>query len=207
MTKADLVEQVAEAIGPGITKKDCALVVDGLLNAVKRALANGENIEIRGFGTFKVRKRKSRMARNPRTGEGVGRLLATLVKILPEAPALYPEDQISDRPMRFLAAELVREAAMEELSQEIPYSLAVDVVEYKEDRPGLTRIRADLLVERATQKQIVIGRGGQLIKAIGIRARREIEALIGNKVHLELWVKVEARWAKHPKRLKTLGYS
>ena len=71
MTKADLVEQVAEAIGPGITKKDCALVVDGLLNAVKRALANGENIEIRGFGTFKVRRRKSRMARNPRTGEGV----------------------------------------------------------------------------------------------------------------------------------------
>ena len=71
MTKADLVEQVAEAIGPGITKKDCALVVDGFLNAVKLALANGENIEIRGFGTFKVRKRKTRMARNPRTGEEI----------------------------------------------------------------------------------------------------------------------------------------
>jgi len=71
MTKADLVEQVAEAIGPGVTKKDCALVVDGFLNAVKLALANGNNIEIRGFGTFKVRKRKSRMARNPRTGEPV----------------------------------------------------------------------------------------------------------------------------------------
>lgn len=71
MTKADLVEQVAEAIGPGVTKKDCALVVDGFLNAIKRALATGENIEIRGFGTFKVRKRKTRMARNPRTGEAV----------------------------------------------------------------------------------------------------------------------------------------
>ncbi len=71
MTKADLVEQVAEAIGPGITKKDCALVVDGFLNAVKRAMVNGENIEIRGFGTFKVRRRKSRMARNPRTGDPV----------------------------------------------------------------------------------------------------------------------------------------
>ncbi len=71
MTKADLVEQVAEAIGPGITKKDCALVVDGFLNAVKQALANGENIEIRGFGTFKVRRRKTRMARNPRTGDPV----------------------------------------------------------------------------------------------------------------------------------------
>ncbi len=71
MTKADLVEQVADAIGPGITKKDCALVVDGLLNAIKNALAEQQNIEIRGFGTFKVRKRKSRMARNPRTGEAV----------------------------------------------------------------------------------------------------------------------------------------
>jgi len=71
MTKADLVEQVAEAIGPGVTKKDCALVVDGFLNAVKRALANGDHIEIRGFGTFKVRKRKTRMARNPRTGDAV----------------------------------------------------------------------------------------------------------------------------------------
>ena len=71
MTKADLVEQVAEAIGPGITKKDCALVVDGFLNAVKRALADGDHIEIRGFGTFKVRERKERTARNPRTGEPV----------------------------------------------------------------------------------------------------------------------------------------
>jgi nucleoid DNA-binding protein len=71
MTKADLVEQVAEAIGPGITKKDCALVVDGFLNAVKRAMVEGHNIEIRGFGTFKVRRRKSRMARNPRTGDPV----------------------------------------------------------------------------------------------------------------------------------------
>ena len=71
MTKADLVEQVADAIGPGITKKDCALVVDGFLNALKLALANGDNIEIRGFGTFKVRRRKTRTARNPRTGEPV----------------------------------------------------------------------------------------------------------------------------------------
>ena len=71
MTKADLVEQVAEANGPGVTKKDCALVVEGFLNAVKLALANGENIEIRGFGTFNVRKRKTRVARNPRTGDPV----------------------------------------------------------------------------------------------------------------------------------------
>lgn len=71
MTKADLVDQVTEAIGPGVTKKDCALVVDAFLNAVKKTLSDGDHIEIRGFGTFKVRKRKSRMARNPRTGEPV----------------------------------------------------------------------------------------------------------------------------------------
>ncbi len=71
MTKADLVEQVADAIGPGVTKRDCALLVDGFLNAVKQALARGDHIEIRGFGTFKVRRRKARLARNPRTGEPV----------------------------------------------------------------------------------------------------------------------------------------
>jgi GTP-binding protein Era len=142
-----------------------------------------------------------------KTGEGVDELLAEIAAQLPESPPLYPEDQLSDRPLRFLAAELVREAAFEELGQELPYALAVEVVEYDESRSDLVRIRADLLVERRSQKQIVIGRGGQLIKAIGIRARREIEVLVGNKVHLELWVKVEARWAKHPKRLKSLGYS
>lgn len=87
MTKADLVEQVAEAIGPGITKKDCALVVDGFLNAVKAALGNGEHIEIRGFGTYKVRKRKSRMARNPRTGEPV-EVPARMVPVFKPAKSL-----------------------------------------------------------------------------------------------------------------------
>jgi GTP-binding protein Era len=141
------------------------------------------------------------------TGEGVEDLLAESVARLPVSPPLYPEDQLSDRPLRFLAAELVREAAFEELGQELPYSLAVEVVEYDEKRPDFVWIRADLLVERRSQKQIAIGKGGQVIKRIGVRARREIEELIGKKAHLELWVKVEPRWAKHPKRLKSLGYS
>jgi GTP-binding protein Era len=141
------------------------------------------------------------------SGEGIEELLTEIVQQLPESPSLYPEDQLSDRPLRFLAAELVREAAFEELSQELPYALAVEVVEYDEKREDLVRIRADLLVERRSQKQIVIGAGGRVIKRIGIRARQQIEQLVGNKVHLDLWVKVEARWAKHPKRLKSLGYS
>ncbi len=140
-------------------------------------------------------------------GEGVEELVAEIAAGLPVSPAFYPEDQLSDRPLRFLAAELVREAAFEELGQELPYALAVEVVEYDESRADLVRIRADLLVERRSQKQIAIGAGGQIIKRIGVRARREIETLVGKQVHLELWVKVEARWAKQPKRLKSLGYS
>jgi GTP-binding protein Era len=141
------------------------------------------------------------------TGESVEDLLADIVAQLPVSPPLYPDDQLSDRPLRFLAAELVREAAFEELGQELPYALAVEVVEYDESRPDLVRIRADLLIERRSQKPIVIGKGGQVIKRIGVRARREIEELIGKRAHLELWVKLEPRWAKNPKRLKSLGYS
>jgi GTP-binding protein Era len=141
------------------------------------------------------------------TGEGVEELLADIVARLPVSPPLYPDDQLSDRPLRFLVAELVREAAFEELGQELPYALAVEVVEYDETRPDLVKIRADLLIERRSQKPIVIGKGGRVIKRIGVRARREIEELIGKKAHLELWVKLEPRWAKHPKRLKSLGYS
>ena len=141
-----------------------------------------------------------------RTGAGVDSLLERVREHLPESPPLYPEDELSDRPMRFLAAELVREAAIDSLSQELPYELAVEVVEWDEKRPDLVRIRANLLVERASQKQIVIGRGGQVIKRIGVRARREIERLVGTQVHLDLWVKVEPKWSKKPKRLKSLGY-
>jgi GTP-binding protein Era len=142
-----------------------------------------------------------------RSGEGLPELVEALVARLPEGPALYPQDQLSDRPVRFLAAELVREAAFDELAQELPYALAVEVVEFDESRPGLVRIRADLLLERASQKQIVIGRGGAVVKRIGVRARREIEALLGTQVHLDLWVKHEPNWGKRPKRLKSLGYS
>ncbi len=141
-----------------------------------------------------------------RTGEGVPELLDEIVPRLPESPRLYPEDELSDRPVRFLAAELVREAAFEELSQELPYALAVEVVEFDEKRDDLVLIRANLLLERASQKQIAIGTGGERIKRIGIRARREIERLVGKQVHLALWVKLEPKWARRSKRLKSLGY-
>lgn len=140
------------------------------------------------------------------TGEGVESLLADVARRLPESPPLYPEDTFTDKSMRWLAGELVREAVFEQLSQELPYGMAVDVVEYNEDRPDLVHIRANLLVERNSQKRIVIGRGGEMIKGIGVRARKAIEKLVGNHVHLELFVKIDPRWLKNAKRIESLGY-
>jgi GTP-binding protein Era len=140
------------------------------------------------------------------SGEGVPALLDVLAARLPESPPLYPEDDLSDRPLRFLAAELVREAATDALEQELPYALAVEIEEFDESRSDLVRIRANLIVERASQKKIAIGEGGRRIKQIGIRARREIEKLVGAQVHLALWVKVEPGWTRRPARIRSLGY-
>jgi GTP-binding protein Era len=141
-----------------------------------------------------------------RTGDGIETLVARTVSLLPEAPAFYSADEITDRPLRFLAAEAVREAVFESLAQELPYRIAVEVVDFDESDPALTRIRANLLVERDSQKRIAIGRGGEQIKAIGIHARREIERLLGRQVHLALWVKIDPDWLRKPKRLRSLGY-
>jgi GTP-binding protein Era len=141
-----------------------------------------------------------------RTGEGVDALIRKLVELVPEAPAYYPADEVTDRSLRFLAAELVREAAFVELSQEIPYSTAVEIQGFDESVAGLVRIRANLVVERRSQKGMVIGQGGAMIKRIGIRARQSIEGLLETKVHLELWVKVEPHWWQRPKRRRSLGY-
>lgn len=141
-----------------------------------------------------------------RTGAGLEELVERVIALLPEAPAFYPDDELTDRPLRFLAAEAVREAAFEALGEELPYRIAVEVTAFDESDPALVRIRATILVERDSQKRIVVGRGGAQIKAIGIQARREIERLVGRQVHLALWVKIEPGWARKPKRLKSLGY-
>lgn len=142
-----------------------------------------------------------------RTGQGVEGLLDALVARLPESPPLHDPELLTDRPLRFLVAERVREAAFQELAQEVPYETAVEVVAFDErSRPDLITIRAHLIVERASQKGIVLGRGGARIKAIGQRARPGIEALVGRHVFLDLWVKVEPRWTRKPRRLQALGY-
>jgi GTP-binding protein Era len=141
------------------------------------------------------------------TGEGVEALLAWVVDHLPEGPVHFPGEELTDRPLRFLAAELVREAAFECLEQEVPYGLAVAIRSFDESRPGRVRIAADLLLERASHKPIVLGRGGAMIRRIGSAARPRIEALLGRPVYLELWAKHVPDWPRRSNLLKSLGYS
>lgn len=141
-----------------------------------------------------------------KTQEGIEPLLQAIVELLPSSPPLYGEDELTDRPMRWLCAEMVREALFELLDQELPYSMAVEVLTYDESRPKLVRISANLLVERDSQKRIVVGKAGSMIKKIGIRARGAIEEWVGRQVHLELFVKVDPQWLKNDGRISELGY-
>jgi len=142
-----------------------------------------------------------------RTGDGIDALLDALVAKLPESPPLYGPDELTDKPLRFLCAELVREAAFESLGKELPYSMAVEIVSFDESNPERVVIHANLLVERNSQKRIVVGTGGAMVKRIGTRSRREIEKLIGGRCHLELFVKVDPRWLKSDRRIESLGYA
>ncbi len=139
------------------------------------------------------------------TGEGVPDLTARVALLLPESPFLYPEDEISTQPVRFFVAELVRETVLEQLHDEVPYSVAVQVEEYREGRSPLY-IRAVIYVERDSQKAIIIGGKGARIKSIGEAARKKTEALVGEKVYLDLWIKVLPNWRKNPGSLSRFGY-
>ena len=139
------------------------------------------------------------------TGEGIPDLMERLTKQLPESPFLYPEDEISTQPVRFFVAELVRETVLEQLHDEVPYAVAVQVEEYREGRSPLY-IRAVIYVERDSQKAIIIGSQGAQVKKIGESARKKIETFVGEQVYLDLWVKVLANWRKNPGSLSRFGY-
>ena len=141
-----------------------------------------------------------------RTGQGIDALLATLRERLPPGPFLYDPEDLAAQPMRFFAAEFVREAAFELLHQELPYSVAVEIDEYREGSTPVY-IRAIVYVERESQKGIVVGQGGRSIKALGAAARSKIEALVGGPVYLDLRVKVLAKWRRRAPALKRLGYT
>ena len=135
-------------------------------------------------------------------------VLALIRPLLPESDThLFDPDTYTTENMRQVAAEWIREEAFERLSQEVPYSLAVRVTEFKEPQQGTVRIRADLLVERENHKMIVIGKGGQMIKSIGVAARQKLEGVMGRSIFLDLRVIVRPNWTENPRLMQELGYA
>ncbi len=140
------------------------------------------------------------------TGEGVEELLQRLTSTLPESPFLYDADDVSTQHLRFFVEEMVRESALELLEDEVPYSIACEVEEFREDRDPVY-IRVVVYVERESQKHIVIGRDGERIRQIGTDARRKVETLLGHRVYLDLWVKVLENWRRNDSSLKRFGFT
>jgi GTP-binding protein Era len=142
------------------------------------------------------------------TGDGVPLLLAEIRTMLPEGPKLYPEDEWTQVTERFLVAEIVREKLFHLMAQEIPYATFVEVMQFDESKraEGRVRILCDITVERGSQKGIVIGKGGEMLKRVGTMARKEIMAVLDCRVHLELFVKVEKDWTKSKRGLRKVGF-
>ena len=140
------------------------------------------------------------------TGDGVDSLLEAVIRLLPQGGAMYPEDQVSTLPVRFMAAEIVREKLFLALRQELPYSTAVGIEAWEESPDGdMVRIHAEIYVTRRNHKAMVIGQGGRNLKQIGIEARKDIEELLGQRVYLELFVKVREGWTEDAGFLRAMG--
>jgi GTPase len=139
------------------------------------------------------------------TGDGTDVLLRELAAMMPEGPWLYPEDQVSDAPLRMLAAEITREQIYDRLHEELPYESTVETESWEQRPDGSVRIEQTIYVERDSQRKIVLGKGGQTIKLIGQAARREISEIAEAKVHLFLFVKVRENWSDDPERYRAMG--
>ncbi|MBR0796161.1 GTPase Era [Bradyrhizobium jicamae] len=160
------------------------------------ALAQAANERMRFEHTFMV---------SALSGDGVADLRDTLAKMVPEGPFLYPEDQMSDAPMRHLAAEITREKIYSHLHQELPYQSTVETDSWKDRKDQSIRIEQTIYVERESQRKIVLGKGGATIKSIGAQARAEIAEIMGVPVHLFLFVKVRENWGDDPDRYREMG--
>jgi GTP-binding protein Era len=132
-------------------------------------------------------------------------LESEIMGLLPEGDLIYPADQITDRPERFLVGEIIREKLMRRLGAELPYELTVEIERY-EELENLSKIYAIIWIERISQKSIIIGENGAMLKSVGTDARKDIERLIGQKVFLQLWVKVKKGWSDNERALQSLGY-
>ncbi|HTB22841.1 MAG TPA: GTPase Era [bacterium] len=174
-----------------VTKSDEGRIADAEAMALEMAAALGVERSM----TISALKRR-----------GLEPLLELIRESLPEGPAMFPEDQLTDTNLRDAAAEIIREKALMLCREEVPHAMAVGVDLYKEREDGLHEIHATLYVERESQKGIVIGKDGERLKAIGTRARADLERLADAKVFLKLWVKVHKDWKQSPGFLKELGY-
>jgi GTP-binding protein Era len=190
---SSVVEPVAKAHRPAVLALNKADLMDGASAASRLAELSG----VHGFAYA--------CAISSTLGTGVSGLVDALKGMLPEGPRYFPEDMITDAPLRFLCAELIREKVFELTRREIPYAAAVEIERFVEDSDPV-RISAVIHVERPSQKAIVIGARGSMLKEIGTLSRREMEELLGRRVFLELFVKVTRDWSKNPHRMRELGY-
>ena len=208
---AALVVEAGESPGPGdkrvaeaiiASKKPAVLVVnkvDAVSPGVRKTRIEAYRALLPGVETFAV---------SALEGEGVDGFLASLITRLPEGPKYFPDDQLTDVPERFVAAEIVREKVFLRTSEEIPYSVAVVTDTWQESgkQGEPIRIECTLFVERESQKGMLIGKNGQMLKVIGTEARHELEAFLAAKVMLKLWVKVRKDWSKDKSSLEEFGY-
>lgn len=148
---------------------------------------------------------KEIVAVSAKTGENVDQILPKLLSLLPEHPAYFPKDELTNRSERFFASEIIREKIFENYNQEIPYSTEVGIEDFK-DEPTILRLRATIFVERDSQKGIIIGKGGSSLKKVGTEARIDMENFFGKKVFLETLVKVASDWRKQKDKLRLFGY-
>lgn len=139
-------------------------------------------------------------------GFGVPEVFTRIIELLPESPAFYPKDQLTDKPERFFVNEAIREKILMQYKKEIPYSVEIDTEEFFED-DDIIRIRSVIMVERESQKGIIIGHKGQAIKWVGIEARKDLEKFFGKQIHIELYVKVNKNWRNDVRQLKRFGYN
>ena len=139
-------------------------------------------------------------------GRNIGEVFDLILKAMPEHPPYFPKDELSDKPERFFAAEIIREKIFQNYKKEVPYSTEVAIMEFKEEE-NIIRMRAEIYVERRTQKGIIIGKGGESLKKTGMEARQTMEEFFGKQVYLETFVKIQPDWRKHSTQLNRFGYN
>jgi GTP-binding protein Era len=202
---ADVIVYLADALdGPPPTLVEAAGLDTALHASVILALNKVDALEPERRDALAA-ARPAALLLSARTGEGVDALVRHLADALPESPFLYPAEDVATQPLRFFASECIRETALEQLDDEVPYSVACVIEEFREERHPVY-IRAVMHVERESQKRILIGHKGARIRDIGRAARAKIEDLVGAAVYLDLWVKVLPNWRRDARTLRRLGY-